>query len=182
MLPMLLAREFNQLLASICKGICVRHKAQGAASFGRYLRGQEQCQSCQIFLEWHGGWCPCCVTKLRTSSRNWKYRSKSKVKRTESNHANDIRTEVCLDCDFLLCCLYDFQPSRGKTIASVYSVRPTTSATVSMPVRWEELDNISPKDFTLLTVPNIMRRKSDPWRGVFENKQDMNSVLSSIKK
>ena len=57
------------------------------------------------------------------------------------------------------------QNSRGKTIASVYSVRPTTSATVSMPVRWEELGDIIPKDFTLLTVPEIMRRKSDPWRG-----------------
>ena len=74
------------------------------------------------------------------------------------------------------------QNSRGKTIASVYSVRPTTSATVSMPVRWEELNSIVPKDFTLLTVPDIMRRKSDPWRGVLEIKQDMNSILSSIKK
>ena len=74
------------------------------------------------------------------------------------------------------------QNSRGKTIASVYSVRPTTSATVSMPVRWEELGDIVPKDFTLLTVPDIMRRKSDPWRGVLEHKQDMNSILSSIKK
>ena len=60
------------------------------------------------------------------------------------------------------------QNSRGKTIASVYSARPTTSATVSMPVRWEEIDNIAPKDFTLWTVPDIMRRKSDPWRGVLK--------------
>ena len=74
------------------------------------------------------------------------------------------------------------QNSRGKTIASVYSVRPTTSATVSMPVRWEELDSVVPTDFTLLTVPDIMRRKSDPWRGVLEDKQDMNSILSSIQK
>ena len=74
------------------------------------------------------------------------------------------------------------QNSRGKTIASVYSVRPTTSATVSMPVRWEELGDIIPKDFTLLTVPEIMRRKSDPWRGVLEYKQDMKSILSTIKK
>jgi DNA primase len=51
-----------------------------------------------------------------------------------------------------------------------------------MPVRWEELNSIVPKDFTLLTVPDIMRRKSDPWRGVLEIKQDMNSILSSIKK
>src|SRR4249920_411873 len=66
-------------MASICKGICVRHKAKGPASFGRYLRGQKRCQVCQIFLEWNGGWCPCCGTKLRTRSRNWKYGSKSKT-------------------------------------------------------------------------------------------------------
>jgi DNA primase len=51
-----------------------------------------------------------------------------------------------------------------------------------MPVRWEELGDIIPKDFTLLTVPEIMRRKSDPWREVLEHKQDMKSILSSIKK
>ena len=71
------------------------------------------------------------------------------------------------------------QNSRGKTIASIYSVRPTTSATVSMPVRWDELDSIVPTDFTLSKLPDMMRRKSDPWRGALENKQDMNSILSS---
>jgi bifunctional non-homologous end joining protein LigD len=74
------------------------------------------------------------------------------------------------------------QNSRGKTIASVYSVRPTTSATVSMPVCWEELDSVVPKDFTLFTVPDIVRRKRDPWKAVLENKQDMNYILSSIQK
>lgn len=32
------------------------------------------------------------------------------------------------------------QNSRGKTIASVYSVKPILSATVSMPVSWNKLD------------------------------------------
>ena len=63
----------------------MRHKAQGPASFGRYLRGQKRCQVCQIFLKWNGKWCPCCGTKLRTKSRNWKYRSESKITTTEKN-------------------------------------------------------------------------------------------------
>jgi len=74
------------------------------------------------------------------------------------------------------------QNSRGKTIASVYSVRPTTSATVSMPVRWDELGSIVPKDFTLLGLPDIIKGKIDPWKGVLDDKQDMNSILSSIVK
>ena len=51
-----------------------------------------------------------------------------------------------------------------------------------MPVRWEELGDIIPKDFTLLTVPEIIRRKGDPWRRVPEYKQDMKYILSTIKK
>lgn len=31
------------------------------------------------------------------------------------------------------------QNARGKTIASVFSARPTESATVSMPIRWDRL-------------------------------------------
>ena len=38
------------------------------------------------------------------------------------------------------------QNSRGKTIASVYSVKPILSATVSMPVSWNKLDDIRPTD------------------------------------
>jgi bifunctional non-homologous end joining protein LigD len=38
----------------------------------------------------------------------------------------------------------------GKTIASVYSVRPKPAAPVSTPLRWEELtDNVRPRDFTM---------------------------------
>jgi bifunctional non-homologous end joining protein LigD len=73
------------------------------------------------------------------------------------------------------------QNARGKTIASVYSVRPTASATVSMPVRWEHLGSITPTEFTLISVPALMRGKKDAWKGVLENKQDLNKILSATK-
>lgn len=73
------------------------------------------------------------------------------------------------------------QNARGKTIASVYSVRPTASATVSMPVRWEHLGSITPTEFTLISVPALMRGKKDVWKGVLENKQDLNKILSATK-
>jgi bifunctional non-homologous end joining protein LigD len=38
------------------------------------------------------------------------------------------------------------QNARGKTIASVFSARPTESATVSMPVRWDNLSSVLPTD------------------------------------
>ena len=49
------------------------------------------------------------------------------------------------------------QNAKGKTIASVFSARPSVSAIVSMPVKWEELDNILPSDFTMLNVPDILK-------------------------
>ena len=73
------------------------------------------------------------------------------------------------------------QNSRGKTIASVYSVRPTLSATVSMPVSWNNLDDINPTDFTIKTVPNLTKGKRDEWEGVLKNKQDLGKILSTVK-
>ena len=65
------------------------------------------------------------------------------------------------------------QNSRGKTIALVYSVKPILSATVSMPVSWNKLDDIRPTDFTLKTVPDLTRGKIDGWEDVLRNKQDL---------
>ena len=41
------------------------------------------------------------------------------------------------------------QNAMGKTIASIFSARPTNSATISMPVRWKDLSSIFPTDFTI---------------------------------
>ena len=45
------------------------------------------------------------------------------------------------------------QNARDHTMAAAYSVRGFADATVSAPVRWDEIDDLSPADFTLLTVP-----------------------------
>ncbi|MFC6013222.1 non-homologous end-joining DNA ligase [Nocardia lasii] len=45
------------------------------------------------------------------------------------------------------------QNARDHTIAAAYSVRGVAAATVSTPVRWTEIDDIDPRDFTIDTVP-----------------------------
>lgn len=45
------------------------------------------------------------------------------------------------------------QNARDHTIAAAYSVRGVPAATVSTPVRWSEIGDIHPRDFTIATVP-----------------------------
>lgn len=45
------------------------------------------------------------------------------------------------------------QTARDRTIASAYSVRPNPYATVSAPLRWDELDDVAPRDFDIATMP-----------------------------
>ncbi len=46
------------------------------------------------------------------------------------------------------------QNARDHTIASAYSVRATPEATVSAPLRWEEVPDCDPRDFTVRTMPD----------------------------
>ena len=58
------------------------------------------------------------------------------------------------------------QANRDRTIASAYSPRPLDGAPVSMPVRWEDLDEITMSDFTVRTVPRLLDSDGDAWAGV----------------
>jgi bifunctional non-homologous end joining protein LigD len=63
------------------------------------------------------------------------------------------------------------QNARGKTMAAPYSLRATPEATVSTPVRWEELrQGVRSEDFNLKTV---ISRNEDPWRDIFEDRQEI---------
>ena len=75
------------------------------------------------------------------------------------------------------------QNARGKTLASIFSVRPTELATVSVPVRWEDLSNISPTDYTILNVPEILNNHqiSNPWIDIMNKKQNLSKLLENVK-
>ncbi|MGV9710467.1 non-homologous end-joining DNA ligase [Gordonia sp. NPDC003424] len=45
------------------------------------------------------------------------------------------------------------QNTRDHTMAAAYSVRGNPRATVSAPIRWSEIDDIEPDDFTIATMP-----------------------------
>ena len=58
------------------------------------------------------------------------------------------------------------QANRDRTIASAYSPRPLPGGPVSMPVAWERLREVSPGDFTVRTVPEILATDGDAWAGM----------------
>jgi bifunctional non-homologous end joining protein LigD len=72
------------------------------------------------------------------------------------------------------------QNARGKTIASVYSLRPTADANVSMPISWDKIDDILPTDFTIINSPDIIR-KHDAWQGILSDKQDLGKLISQAE-
>lgn len=69
------------------------------------------------------------------------------------------------------------QNARDRTMASAYSVRRTPIATVSMPLTWEELADAEPDDYTISTVPDLVRAREDPWAAMDDAVQSIGSLL-----
>jgi len=61
----------------------------------------------------------------------------------------------------------------GKTIASVYSVRPRPGAPVSTPILWDELDTVRPDDFTIATIWPRLRQYGDLFAPVLRGGQQL---------
>ncbi|MBA2268121.1 MAG: ATP-dependent DNA ligase, partial [Nitrosopumilus sp.] len=53
-------------------------------------------------------------------------------------------------------------------------------ATVSVPLKWEELVDIIPTDFTMMTVPDLYKRKINPWKDILSYKQNLEEILERI--
>jgi DNA ligase D-like protein (predicted polymerase) len=70
------------------------------------------------------------------------------------------------------------QAARDRTIASAWSVRGTPRATVSTPVTWDELPEVTPDDFDVFTVPDWFASHGDPLTGLDDQAFDLSEALS----
>jgi DNA ligase D len=69
------------------------------------------------------------------------------------------------------------QNARDRTIASAYSVRARAHAPVSTPLRWEELPDVDPREFTVKTVPARFAELGDLHAGIDEVAADLSPLL-----
>jgi bifunctional non-homologous end joining protein LigD len=67
------------------------------------------------------------------------------------------------------------QNAKDRTTCSAYSVRPLPDARVSTPLRWEEVEDCDPADFTMFTVPKRFAEIGDPHA-------EMDSAPGSLEK
>jgi DNA ligase D len=58
------------------------------------------------------------------------------------------------------------QNARDHTMAAAYSVRGVPTATVSTPIRWDEIDDVEPLELTMATVPARFERLGDLHAGI----------------
>jgi bifunctional non-homologous end joining protein LigD len=74
------------------------------------------------------------------------------------------------------------QNRHGQLLVAPFSVRPLPGASVSTPLRWSEVnDRLDPKQFTIRTVPERMRKLGrDPSRPVLDSKPDLAACLARL--
>jgi len=71
------------------------------------------------------------------------------------------------------------QNMKGKTLASIFSPRPVPWAGVSIPVRWDELRDIYPADFTILNAVDRVAEAEDMWADILAHKHDLGGMLAA---
>jgi bifunctional non-homologous end joining protein LigD len=74
--------------------------------------------------------------------------------------------------------------NRTNTSVSGFSSRARSGATVSLPIRWDELGaRLHPEAFTVATVPRrVARLRSDPWSGYWTARQRLTKgIIQAVR-
>lgn len=73
------------------------------------------------------------------------------------------------------------QNGKGKTMASIYSLRPREGVGVSTPLEWDEVnDTLDLADYNLKTIPKRLEEKGDLWKNFFDESVDLKKILRII--
>ncbi len=69
------------------------------------------------------------------------------------------------------------QNAKDRTTCSAYSVRPVPDARVSAPLRWSEVPDCDPADFTVFTMPRRFAEMGDPHAAMNETPGSLEPLL-----
>ena len=69
------------------------------------------------------------------------------------------------------------QNAPHKTVFGAWFARPRVGGQVSTPLAWDEVDSVDPEELTIRTVPELVRRRGDPWAGIGEDPQSLQPLL-----
>jgi len=73
------------------------------------------------------------------------------------------------------------QNRTGQTIAAPYSVRPRVHATVSTPLKWNELKKgLSPENFNIKNIHKRLAKTGDLFKGVVDKGADIKKALKNL--
>jgi bifunctional non-homologous end joining protein LigD len=70
------------------------------------------------------------------------------------------------------------QNAPDRTVASAYSVRPTSDARVSTPLSWDEVPDVEPEAFTIDTVADRIRQHGDPSANMDQHASSLTKLLA----
>lgn len=77
--------------------------------------------------------------------------------------------------------LIDFnQNLPDRTVTAPYSVRPRPDAPVACPIRWEELDDVDPRELTIGTVAERFAARGDPMARLDEHGHSIEALLEWV--
>jgi DNA ligase D len=69
------------------------------------------------------------------------------------------------------------QNAPHKTVFGAWSVRAYPEAPVSMPFRWDELEHVAPRRWTIADAPARLAADGDPWAAMYDDPQSIAPLL-----
>jgi len=72
------------------------------------------------------------------------------------------------------------QNAPHKTVFAAWSARSRVGAQVSTPLSWAEVDDVDPNELTVVTVPDRVAQRGDPWREVSEHPGNIEPLIDQF--
>ena len=74
------------------------------------------------------------------------------------------------------------QNAPHRTVFGAWFARPRVGGQVSTPLLWDEVESIDPEQLTIATVPELVRRRGDPWVHMADEPQSLVPLLAMAER